>query len=495
MMMGALALVMALASGQAPLVLAVGVNRAARTELPTLQYADDDAAAAAELFGAPPGRTWLLATLDADSQQRFAGLTSQARPGTLAQLRLAVSEVAAAVATERAAGALPVVLVWLVGHGAFGADGQPYVAMEDGELTAPMLTTQVLQPLADAHRVHVVLDACHAGAMVQWRAAVEKASVDEVLSQPFMQQVMPPGNAGLITAAAAHQKTFEWEEMRAGIFSALTRAGLRGAANANGDDCVTYDEVAAYVSAALKGIALPEARPRVVTRAPAVDNRAALSCQGWFVGASVFSGADSGLGSFQVRDDRGVWLTGGHFEPGHQPGLWLSDANGLALNNADGERALRLQADGTLAMAPEAVSEGARMRGAVDRAVREGLFRVPFGPAFLQGYTAAQPEAARATPTRERQPSQPASHARHWLLLGLPAMAGAAALGVGVALAGALLGTWALQQYVQTDLQRPAAFAAAGWAAGWGGGGTGLVVTLASCATSAVLVAAWLLWR
>lgn len=475
-------------SAQVPFVLAVGVNHPARADLPPLRYADDDAAAAAELFGATPERTFLLSTMDDDTQEHFPELSKRARPATLAQLQAAVTQLAAAVHRAREAGEQPVVLVWLVGHGAFTKDGQPFVALEDAELTPLALHRDILLPLTDAHRVHVVMDACHAGAMVQWRASVEPTSEADVNQAAFVGTLQRPANVGFISAAAAHQRTFEWDEMRAGIFSALTRAALRGAANANGDGCVTYDEVAAYVSSALQGIGVPEARPQVITHAPAVERNAPLACEGWFLPRNTFKADLASLGSFHVEDSRGVWLTGGRFERGHDASLWLPASGSLTLRTDRGEWPLEQLQDGTLHQSAQPVVEGAHARGAVERAIKEGLFKVAYGPAYLHGFVAARPSEDTAphvsAPPRSRQWWKAA--------LAVPALlvTTGSAMGAGVFVA---LAAWQTVLYAQTDLQRPAAEARLLATGGYGAALTAGVLALAGVAAAVAAVTWWYL--
>ena len=109
---------------------------------------------------------------------------------------------------ERAAGLQTEVVVWVVGHGAFDASGRFNVALEDGPLTAAAFDTLVLTPLLSAHRIHVLLDACHAEAILASRAAVQPDSAEEVSRQTFVEDLFGHGNVGFVLAAGAHQKTY-----------------------------------------------------------------------------------------------------------------------------------------------------------------------------------------------------------------------------------------------------------------------------------------------
>ena len=135
-----------------------------------LSYADDDAVAAAAMFGGDPANTWLLTVADAETSELHPAWAARARPPSRAQLLAAVAEVAHAATRQRQVGWQPVIVLWLVGHGT-AEQGVGAFALLDGLLTAAELRQQVLAPLSQAaHRVHVVVDTCHAAAMVRARA-------------------------------------------------------------------------------------------------------------------------------------------------------------------------------------------------------------------------------------------------------------------------------------------------------------------------------------
>lgn len=432
-----------------PLVLAVGANHPWDGSLAPLNYADDDAVAAAELFG-DPSRTWLLTTLDKESQEVMPEWTSRAQAATRANLHQAVGAMVERIAQERREGQSPVVMVWLVGHGAYDRAGRPFLALEDAPLASDQLVREVIQPLSTAHRVHVFIDACHAEALVQWRAAVVNVGVEEVERQSFGGVFARIPNAGVVVAASGDEKTWEWKEIGSGVFSALVRAGLRGAANANADACVTYDELTAYVTSALQGIPLPAARPSVMSRPPGLEHQAPLSCREWFQQSATLTADLSALGPIRIEDSRGRWLSGGRFEPKHQTTLWLPQGLQLAARAGEAEWGLVPGEPQTLHFGERVEARRIQTRGAVERAVEQGLFSVPFGPGYHRGYVAAQaasyPSQSTPAPTRRLQ----------WLpWLGVP----------GVAVSGALLATWVvtvalmtwnIYRYTVTDLERPA---------------------------------------
>src|SRR5262249_14688505 len=102
--------------------------------LTPLHYADDDAAYFHEFMRDLSRRAYLLAVLDADTQQRFPRLAHEAVVPTRAYLAAIVEEVRAAMERDRAAGQEPVLVLFYSGHGLRDATGSPGLALYDGAL-------------------------------------------------------------------------------------------------------------------------------------------------------------------------------------------------------------------------------------------------------------------------------------------------------------------------------------------------------------------------
>jgi|GEM_PF-1226531 len=399
----------ALVASAAPFVLALGINQPPQSTLPPLQFADDDAVEAAGLFGPNPGRQWLLTQMDADTQERNPQWASQAWAPSLVQLRRAVAQITNAVIREQADGGQSVVLVWLTGHAAYSDKGYPYYPLSDGALSAASLLTEVVVPLSVAHRVHLVVDTCHAGALVHSRALVSGVSPQEAMEKGFSDALTLPANVGALLAGSSSQKTYEWNGIRAGVFSALVRSALRGAADSDVNGVVTYDEAAAYVSSAVEGVPLPSARPNVVSTPPGVDLMSPLSAQVWFTGAASLTRVVL-PGGFHVADGKGAWLAGGRFEAEFAPRLWLPTDRPLFLVEPNRETPLLLREDGAFALGDSNAPSASAARGSVEDALRDGWFKVPFGPAYQRGFGAQQRALRMVSPVAPPPRPEPAPH-------------------------------------------------------------------------------------
>lgn len=369
----------------APFVLALGVNDGEAAGLQPLLFADDDAAEVIRLFGGGP-RTKLLTVMDSTTQRRYPDLARAASVPSRAALERSVRDLRRRIDRELQRGQKPIVVVWISGHADYDKDGHPYLPLAGGQLQADELIDTVVRPLAVAHRVHLVIDTCFASALVKSRAVVEDASEDEANRAFLERRIGGLANVGLLAGSTATNRAYEWEEIGGGVFSAMVRAGLRGAADVDGDDAVSYPELSAFLAAAARDVAAEEARPKVRVVAPAIEGDAALVRRDWLGQVGVFEADLAPLGTVHILDDTGAWLLAGAFEPGHQPRLWLPRGRRLFLRSGDLDHQL-VEGSSGFSLGP-ASQRASRPRSLIGTALREGLFKRAFGPAFFGGYTA-----------------------------------------------------------------------------------------------------------
>lgn len=475
---------------QTPYVLAVGVNDPSAGGLAPLSYADDDAAEAVRLFDPQIERSYLHTRFDSSSVERHQALASRARPPTLAAVRQSVAALKRKVEADLQGGGLPHVVVWLAGHGARDDDGHLYYPLHDGgRLTASSLIDEIVAPLSGAHRVHVVVDTCFAGGLVNARAQVDDAAPDEVKASLLLASPTRFPNVGVLVGSTAGTQSYEWNEISSGVFSAVLRAGLRGAADVDGDGAVRYSELVAFATAAAEGVKVPEARPHVQGTPPAIDSDAPVSLKAWLGPTRSLRGELADLGTVHVLDDTGRWLLASRFERGFTPELWLPAEATLFLRARGRDHRLTPDEDGGLRLG-EPVPQATAARSLMEDALREGLFAATWGPTFWRGFRAGEVAGAdRVAAEVERQGLSGASvdeDGLPWLGIGAGALGGFAL----VAGAATLIGGLAVFAYAtQQRLQVPA-LTAYGASAGLGGVGVGLLaggVVVASLATVLVI--------
>src|SRR4029453_685441 len=120
-----------------------------------------------------------------------------------------------------------------------------------------------------ARYVHLLVDACHAEAVVRPRdaqAEVVKVSQGELVDYLAGTTLARFPHVGAIIASSANTQAHEWDAYRGGVFTHEVLSGLRGAADVNGDRLVEYSELAAFLSAANGAVMDARARLDTVVR-------------------------------------------------------------------------------------------------------------------------------------------------------------------------------------------------------------------------------------
>jgi hypothetical protein len=395
-LVAALAVLPAQAARRAVFTLAIGYNGAPQgpdgAGVRPLHYADDDAARVYAL-GSQTGR-WsrLLSLLDSETSGRLPELADQARPPSRAELLRAVSELKAAAARAAAAGDQPVAVIYYSGHGAGRPDGSASLTLLDGPLTQRQLYDDVLAPL-DGLVVHLLVDACHAEAVVRPRdaqAAIVDIPAAQIAAYLDSTTLTRFPRVGLIVASSRDAQAHEWDAYEGGVFTHELLSGLRGAADVNGDGRVEYSEMAAFLAAANRAVSTPQARLRTVVQAPPAQPRAPLATLGtgrggWLEGRPAF------LGGLHVEDGRGDRLVDLRSEPGARIALLLPTGVPLYVRTQEREAELRLRPGEHVDFAALSFKQAAlRPRGAVDTSLRQGLFATAFGGSYYRGFVDSQ---------------------------------------------------------------------------------------------------------
>jgi hypothetical protein len=232
----------------------IGWNGGTR-DLPPLRFADDDAARFAAFFrglATPerPGQVWLFTDLDAQTQATLARAGLSVKPDgeptrgqVLAGLHAVAAKLAGTPTTRRRA-----LYVVYAGHGLHGrvllkptSGGE--AALTGAELRAALAET-ALGPNPPA--LFVFLDACRSESLFSDRGATDAADFASAISDLDHRASAIP--IGVLTAARNGHPAGEVARLEAGFFSHVLGSGLAGAADADGDDVVSFGELAAFVA-------------------------------------------------------------------------------------------------------------------------------------------------------------------------------------------------------------------------------------------------------
>ncbi len=258
-------------------------NKSAKLARPDLRYADDDGGKYYEMFRmlGDESHVTLHTEFDRDSKRLFPDLVKIAKLPTRAEVEASITKIAAEVTEAKKKGAVDFYFVF-AGHGDVD-HGKGFLELADGAFTADDLDALVKR--VSATRIHIVLDSCNSFFVVNSRkpggrhfATSEEAA--KSLSERW-------SNVGVFLSTSAEAEVYEWSELQSGIFSHAVRSGFSGAADANGDGRVSYDELRAFIGTASKDIKNPNFRPQVFARGPGGTGGASLFANGSAKGVKV----------------------------------------------------------------------------------------------------------------------------------------------------------------------------------------------------------------
>jgi Caspase domain len=220
--------------------------------LAPLRYADDDAIRFALLLRGldPAAHVWLLTDVDADTTRelgRAAIAVPPSRSPTRRALAAAFEELARALSAPRH-GRGRVLYVVYAGHGLRGRvllapEAGQEAAVTGAELRASLAGLSQLHPDL---RMFLFVDACRSQSLFADRDA--EAGPDFSAEVTALERRGRRLELGVLTAAAAGKPAGEVADLRAGYFSHVLASGLAGAADASGDEVVSFGELAAFVA-------------------------------------------------------------------------------------------------------------------------------------------------------------------------------------------------------------------------------------------------------
>ena len=357
--------------------------------LEPLRFADDDAAGFHSFIRTIARRSFLLTTFDRETQRRFPGLVTEARPPSVLELVRVVAELGRLLAIDQRQGRRPSVLLFFSGHGSLGGEGGAALTLVDGDLTHERLYQDVLARLPGAF-VHLLLDACHAEAVVRPRDAraepvdLAQAQIDRYLRQRSLERFP---QVGAILASTSSAQAHEWDVYEGGIFTHELLSGLRGGADVDGDGRIEYSEIGAFLQAANRAVVDPRARLHAVVHPPRAQPRVPIVALGEARGVARLVGRPSSLGRFFVEAEPTGRIADLHPEPGARIELLVPAAQTIYLRTGKQEAELSLPA-GAVARFETLTLRAAssRGRGAIESSLRRGLFAAEFGRSYYRGY-------------------------------------------------------------------------------------------------------------
>lgn len=216
-----------------------------RPELSPLRYADDDALRMARWFEllATPAHVWVLTEPDETTR---AGLQSAgiALPKTQAPTRanlFATLDAVQARLARRTSKRPAVLYFFYAGHGLTGRMLLAPEGTEESGLTGHELRVRLAALELD--RVDLFIDACRSQSLFVERGGPDLSAEIDALENRGRRAVF-----GVITATQSDKPAGEASDLQGGFFSHVLASGLAGAADVNGDELVSFGELAAFVA-------------------------------------------------------------------------------------------------------------------------------------------------------------------------------------------------------------------------------------------------------
>ncbi|QSQ21721.1 caspase family protein [Pyxidicoccus parkwayensis] len=356
-----------------------------------LRYADDDGARYYELLAPRVREAVLLSVLDDETQVLHPGLAAKTRPPTRAALKEALARLNTRMAEDRARGERPVLYFIFTGHGKRGAAGEGAVSLMDGPFTRTDLFQGVLAP-SQASFIHLIVDACDSYYFVHSRGAlpVGPAHAEAVKGLLATRELERFPQVGVVLSTSTEQESHEWSAIRSGVFSHLVRSALTGAADVNADGRVEYSELHAFVAAASQGTEDVRGRLAAFVRPPALDRSVALTDLSTQAALSYLLVPPGVEGRLWVEDSRGLRVAEFNKERERSLVLALPPGRGYFLRTHGREAAFNFAKPGAVVDAGSLSWHETSLaaRGAIQDALRDRLFSVPFGSRFYRGYVA-----------------------------------------------------------------------------------------------------------
>jgi hypothetical protein len=198
-------------------------------------------------------------------------------------------------------------------------------------------------------------------------------------------------NVGVILSTTTSAETHEWSQYQAGVFSHQIRSGILGAADVNLDKEITYDELAAYVSAANAKVRHSKAKLDIFVRPPSKNLSAPLfllkrlsNTSGGFLRLTTAE-----QGKFFIETAEGVRYA--DFNKSNEQPLEIALLNPKHFYLCSQSKRFKIIPNGKIIQASELIPSIQLLSSRQDLGddFRNNLFQVPFGVSFYQGFMAS----------------------------------------------------------------------------------------------------------
>jgi len=377
--------------------LIIGVNQGYKSNAATLRYADDDAARYLELFRSLGARSYLLSRLDENTRRLNPQAAAEALTPNAAELERSLRALTADLERARQRHVRTIVYFVYAGHGTL-EDGRGYISLEDAQLGEAELEAFVDRLKAD--QTHFIVDACYSYFLAAARGPGGQRRPAEGFSR--MSGLAARRGVGLLLSTSSARESHEWSAFEAGVFSHEVRSGLYGAADADGDGQVSYQEIAGFVQRANAAVPSERFRPDVFARAPSTSGTLIDLREGLRRRVHVPGGETA---HYLLEDTRGVRLADFHNAAGQELSI-LRPPGLLYLRRVEGDQEVVLPAAPDVIELAELEPQPSqvRARGAAND-VYDALFTLPFGRADVVPLAASVSQ----TPLSDARPaSRPA---------------------------------------------------------------------------------------
>jgi len=367
----------------------IGVNDPITSAQKPLSYADDDAVRFFSLFREMAGDAALFTLLDDETQAAWPEVVAEAELPEKEAIFSRAERMFAEMTADHERGLRTELYLVYSGHGMVDEHGEGRLGLRGGTFSRSELYERFLaKSPADVN--HLIVDACDAYFFVQSRGGdpdIERALNARAREFLDRQTLARFPTTGAILSTASLAETHEWSEIKGGVFSHQVRSAILGAADADEDGRISYDELEAFVLSANLGVKHASATRAIFVRAPERDHRHPVLDLAALSRAHRLNVGTELTGRIAIADEQGRRYLDLNKARGFKLVLALLPGLRYFVTREDGDYAVPGEGNETELAALTVASPSLRARGSgIADAYAKGLFSVPFGPQLMDGF-------------------------------------------------------------------------------------------------------------